>query len=179
MKLVAALAFLVAISGYGAQSSDGVLRLTVTLHREPHPITTDGSTHRKSIRALLTNVSDKPVTVPTTTYDGGPCCWGGGTEDAWIGFVIGFRRIDGDREARPAPMRFLPVTLKPGESTELPEYDMGSDRREKVAVSFEVQSRYAKEQGWWSGTLSANNAPEETEPNQSPEPMPLKRHGSP
>jgi hypothetical protein len=138
-------------------ASDGVLLLRVSLVREVHPKKIDGSTFDAYIRATLTNVSDHEVTVPTTSYDGKPCCFTHGDDYEGVTYEIGVRALLDGALAKPSPLRFLPVTLKPGETTELPEYGLGSSNVGLVRVSFSVQNDYAKEQSWWSGNLRAKS----------------------
>ena len=146
-------------------ATDGVISLTVFISIEPHPKKVDGSTHEAFLRAILTNVSNHTVTLPTTTYDGKPCCWGHGEKDEWILFRVGYERLEDGKLIKPSPWKFCPVSLKPGESTELPEYSLGNSGLIRGAVSFTVDFNYAAEQSWWAGTLRADNQRQLDEPN--------------
>jgi hypothetical protein len=74
-------------------------------------------------------------------------------------YDVGFRRLADQSIARPSPLRFMAVTLKPGEITELPEYELGPSNVKRVTVSFSVEQSYAEEQSWWHGSLIAEETP--------------------
>jgi hypothetical protein len=82
-------------------------------------------------------------------------------------YDVGFRRLADQSIARPSPLRFMAVTLKPGEITELPEYELGPSNVKRVTVSFSVEQSYAEEQSWWHGSLIAENERPEETPNQA------------
>jgi len=107
------------------------------------------------IRSSVTNIAKKPLIVPTNTYDGTPSCWQTGGGSYGICFNIGYR-WDENRRLIPSPLRFFPVTLQPGDVTELPRYEIEihiSDSIKEVSVEFVVDDGYAKLQEWWSGAL--------------------------
>jgi hypothetical protein len=105
------------------------------------------------VHSIVTNVGTKAVTLPTNSYKGEPDALSSG--DDWIrfSFFVGYGELGGKRLV-PSPHRYFPVTLQPGECTELPfiEADV-SEIRKFVDVSFSVDEDYATPQGWWSGRL--------------------------
>ena len=112
------------------------------------------------VHSYLTNVSDHDIVVPTTTRDGGPCCWGDSISGSSILFSIHLGERNG-RTIVPSEASHSPVTLKPGESTYLPKYEYRySEDRLSVAdgkvsfkVMFVVGESIAQRYKWWHGSL--------------------------
>ena len=109
------------------------------------------------IRTLVTNVSGKANTLPTSSFTGHPTGWGGSVKQKFVCFSVGYRLL-GERIEQPSPVKFAPVDLQPGESAELPIYEVKipldeKDELERVRVQFVVDSDYAAKHGWWSGEL--------------------------
>lgn len=152
------------------------------------------------VHSIVTNVSDTPVTIPTRSYSDGVDGWSTGGDTVGIFFSVGFGSV-GDYKLVPSPLRFFPVTLQPGESTELPVADVHLNAEKNVKVVFSVDEDYARRHGWWFGTLKKEVVigarpnpysvlvpslpplvppPEKKQPNQTLEPMRAKGpHGSP
>jgi len=146
------------------------------------------------VHSIVTNVSDKPVTIPTSSYSGGVDGWASGHLNIGIFFSIGFDQV-GKYRLVPAPTRFHPVTLLPGESAELPVTHPTLDQNKTVEVTFAVDRDYAERFGWWYGCLQKKvvigegdnpyvvsiddfnartiNPPEKKTPNKVPEPTPV------
>lgn len=192
-----AIVLLLAVSALGAdqtfKAEDGGLKLEVSYQivevqmppslekkaREEEP------TFEVELTSILKNVSTREITLPTSTYDGGPTCWSGSPESTlYACFDIGFRQIDG-RLLQVSPHRYFPVTLKPGESVELPRHQVRALGKKRpviswVRVDYSVDQEYAARHGWWSGTLRYEKIDEKKRPIQPPEPMRAKGpHGSP
>ncbi len=121
----------------------GALQLDVYLNDAMKPM---------EVHSIITNVSREPITVPTSTFSGDPTGRYNGNGNVGIYFGVGFLEV-GDRPLVPSPQRFFPVTLKPGESTELPMAVATSVKGKTVEVGFEVDPEYARRYGWWSGRL--------------------------
>ena len=122
------------------------LRLDVYLNDAMMPV---------DVHSIITNTSDKPVTVPTSTYGGNPSSSWTGEGNAGFTFSIGFDLpVAGNLPLVPSPQRFFPVALMPGESTELPIVEIKVTKGKSVRVRFYVDEAYAKRFGWWSGKLS-------------------------
>lgn len=147
------------------------------------PSASDGA-YKIELFVLLQNCGKTNITLPTQIPEGKM----GGSRGAGVRiFSYGFRPSDfhGKQVVR-SPFSFQPVTLAPGESTLLPvqaidvqEQFVESEGALRYFVSFSVEKQLADRHGWWSGDLLAPVSEEKKEPNQPPEPMPLKRHGSP
>jgi hypothetical protein len=105
------------------------------------------------IHTTVTNIGTRPVTIPTTTYFGAPSWWISGGEAVKFGFDVGAVQIE-DKKLIPSPARFFPVTLAPGECTELPVAEPKRDKAKTVKVSFFVDKEYAERYGWWSGEIT-------------------------
>ena len=67
-------------------------------------------------------------------------------------FWVDAREIDG-RPLVLSPYRYYPVTLQPGECTELPVIEADVAERKFLEISFSVQEKYAAHHGWWHGHL--------------------------
>ena len=114
-----------------------------------------------TVRSILTNVSDHEIVVPTTTRDGEPCCFGYSSTGLSIFFAIDLGERNG-RIVVPSEASHDPVTLRPGESTYLPNYEYRYDEDrlsvadEKILfeVMFTVGESIADRYGWWHGSLS-------------------------
>ena len=120
-----------------------VLRLDVYLNDAMTPM---------EIHSIITNISENPITIPTSTYSGAPTGRYNGDGNVGIYFGVGFSEV-GDHPLVPSPQRFFPVTLKPGESTELPMAEATHEKGKTVEVGFEVDPEYAQRYGWWSGRV--------------------------
>jgi len=129
-----------------------------------------------TIQPLIKNVSDKPITIATSTYDGHPTCWGGSTVEPLACYSIG-PRVIGNRIVEPSPIKFCAVVLAPGEWASLPEHEVkmaSRDEAKRVNVSYSVEKVIAAKYGWWSGELMlVAEVGEAKRPNQSPEPTPM------
>lgn len=192
-----AIILLFAVSAFGAEQTfkaeDGGLKLEVSYQiievqmppslekktREEEP------TFEVELTSILKNVSTREITLPTSTYEGGPTCWNGNPESMlYACFDIGFRRIE-DRLLQVSPYRYFPVTLKPGESVELPKHLVRALGKKRpviswVRVEYSVDQEYGARHGWWTGTLRYEVIDEKKRPIQPPEPMRAKGpHGSP
>jgi hypothetical protein len=141
-RILTLFAVLMATFGFSAEKKE-VLRLDV------YPL--DGVTPMP-VHSLVTNVSDAPVTIPTRSYSDGVDGWATGGDTVGIFFSIGFGSI-GDFKLVPSPLLFAPVTLQPGESTELPVATVTLRVEKKVKVVFSVDEDYARRHSWWFGTL--------------------------
>ena len=148
------------------------------------------------VRSFVTNTGKVPLTIPTSTPGGG---WSGlieGGDTSTVIYSIGYGEL-GTKKTRvvSSPFQHFPVELLPGEAAELPKQELhmaAADTLKKVTVVFGVDADFAKRFGWWSGKLRKEHVVGEgenpfiepvepsklEEPNQPPEPMPLKRHGS-
>jgi len=104
------------------------------------------------VHSIITNISDKPVTVPTNSYSGGSDGWVTGGEYIAMFFTIGFGKL-GKYKLVPSPSRHFPVTLEPGESAELPVMHPRRHAEKSIKVYYTVDEDYAARFGWWSGTL--------------------------
>ena len=105
------------------------------------------------IHSFVTNISGKPITVPTKAYGDGWSWSATGEGTLTFGLYIGSGKI-GQMKVIPSPARFFPVTLLPGESTELTLLHGGRAYGDAVEVFFNVEKEYADRFGWWSGKLS-------------------------
>lgn len=114
--------------------------------------------YRRQIQVYLENIGDKSITVPThPDHIGGSS--GLGQRNAFYGFHTN------ELNKRPiivSPFKYQPVTLAPGEITELPIYidkktitDVAAEKPIQDSVTFHVSDDLAKRHGWWSGSLSA------------------------
>ena len=113
------------------------------------------------IEIALHNVSQAPITVPTTAFDKGPTVvqwpgWGESTER--IMFFIDSPTFQG-KPAAYAPSRFSPVTLAPGEyALVLRHVAVINDRKhadsiKEASVLFNVSSQFVGPKEWWRGNL--------------------------
>lgn len=141
-RIIIIFAVLALVSGHSAETKE-ILRLDV------YPL--DGMMPMP-VHSIVTNVSDAPVTIPTRSYSDGIDAWATGGETVGIFFTIGFGSV-GQYKLVPSPLRFAPVTLQPGESTELPVATVTLREEKKVKVVFVVNEDYARRHGWWFGTL--------------------------
>ncbi len=104
------------------------------------------------VHSIVTNASDRPVTIPTSTYTGGVSGWAQGSGNLGIFFIVGLNSV-GEKSLVPSPVRFFPVTLQPGESTELPLVHARREGEKTVEVTFVVEKDFAQNHGWWFGRL--------------------------
>jgi len=122
-----------------------------------------------TIQPLIKNVSDKPITVATSTYTGHPTCWGGRLDEPLACYSVGPRIID-NRIVQPSPIKFCAVTLAPGECASLPEHEVkmaSRDEAKRVKVGYSVDEVTAAKYGWWFGELElVQEVKAEKEPNQ-------------
>ncbi len=119
--------------------------------------TTGFPIYRRQISVYLENCGDKPITVPTN-----PDHIGGSRAQNLRNTFYGF--FMEERNKRPimvSPFKYQPVTLAPGEITELPIYidkatitDVATEKPIQDSVTFHVSDDLAKRHGWWSGSLS-------------------------
>jgi hypothetical protein len=125
---------------------------------------------RLIIRSFLQNISTSPVTVPTRLPGGLSEWWSGGNHWSYRAHQYF------DRPLQPSPYLFAPVTLAPGESTEIDEYRKDSEAGalpSVTEVAYSVEKSLGDRFGWWVGHLKAKVKMEGTkEPNQSSEPTP-------
>ena len=134
---------------------------TITID-EPKDDNQGATVFHLKVRTLVRNISDVPITVPTTTYDGraklGPCS---SESTRNITFTIGSR--DGPRGMiKLPPERFFPVVLLPGESAELPEYTEILDDPsllKSITVTLEINEFFGAKSGWWFGKLYKTVSP--------------------
>lgn len=130
-----------------------------------------------NVKVFLRNCGDKPVTVPTYPEDGHPSALSGHDDESLM-FLFSIKQSDGMRIVE-SPIKFQPVTLKLGETTELPAHrvvvrDALEDRRSvQRSVTFHVTRELADTYGWWNGDLRAVVTFEETEPNKALVPTPM------
>jgi hypothetical protein len=169
MRTITLLLISVALAFRAAASEPQILRLDVVCDfgmRTEEQMKSGLSILR--IRSSLTNVGTQAVTVPTTSFDGQPHMVTTGQTHLDVCFQIGFVYMK-HRRMTPSPIRFFPVLLQPGESTELPVYEEPVRHPElikKVSVEFEVQEDYARNQRWWYGTVQKEIAVNLGEPNK-------------
>lgn len=113
------------------------------------------------IEIALRNVSQAPITVPTTAFDKPPTVfqwprWGEATER--IIFFIDSPVFQG-KPAAYASSRFSPVTLAPGEYALLLNHvTIINDRKhadaiKEASVAFGVSTRFVGPKEWWRGYL--------------------------
>ena len=148
MRLV--LSFLALLSGVGVCATENcatekkeVLRLDVFPIESMNPM---------EVHVIVTNISDAPLTIPTRSYGEGVDGWIHGGGNVGILFSIGSGMV-GEYKLVPSPLRFFPVTLRPGESTELPVVHVTRREEKTVEVVFGVDEDYARRHGWWFGRL--------------------------
>jgi hypothetical protein len=140
------------------------------MRTNPQTKTSEVEHHTLRIRSIITNIGKEAVTVPTSSFDGGPGCWSTGQDHYGICFVVGYRYIN-HKQVTPSPARFFPILLEPGESTELTAYEAEISHPEllkKVSVEFEVQEDYALTQKWWYGDIRGETDVKHGKPNQPP-----------
>lgn len=102
---------------------------------------------------IVTNSTDHEVTIPTSSYDGEPCCWRSGMYDKGVTYIIGKRRI-GRFSLIDTPARYFPVKLQPGQSVQFARYKLSSDVKLKAfSAEVEVNEEIATPQKWWSGSI--------------------------
>jgi len=104
---------------------------------------------------ILTNVSPTDITVPSRSFDGEPCCWVTSIDERGVSYFVGEHQI-GERRIVPSPLRFFPVTLHPGESTEIARYEVKIDVDKPLrwfSASLTVDEEYGKPKGWWTGDI--------------------------
>ena len=116
-----------------------------------------------SIEIALRNVSQAPITVPTTPYEGNADVvrwpgWGPGMER--IRLFIESPKFQGKPTAY-AASRFAPVTLAPGECVLLLRHRaiiedrIHADSIKEASVSFGVARDFNGPQEWWKGHLES------------------------
>jgi hypothetical protein len=102
---------------------------------------------------ILTNETNQEITIPTSSYDGEPCCWQSGMYDKGVTYIIGERRI-GRFSVIDSPARYFPIKLQPGQSAQFARYKLSSDVRLKVfSAGVDVEEEIAASQKWWSGSI--------------------------
>jgi hypothetical protein len=102
---------------------------------------------------ILTNATDQEITVPTSSYDGEPCCWESGMYDKGVTYKIGDRRV-GRFWLVDTPARYFPIKLQPGQSAQFAKYKLSSDVQLKVfSAGVEVEEKIAESQKWWTGSI--------------------------
>ena len=104
------------------------------------------------VHSVVTNVSDKPLTLPTSNGTGEPDYLTHGGDEIEFGFELSTLRIDG-KPLVLSPYRYYPVTLQPGECTELPMIEADVSERKILQIHFSVDQKFAAQQGWWWGHL--------------------------
>jgi hypothetical protein len=110
------------------------------------------------VEVALHNISQNPITVPTTAYDEKPTIlnWGPGMER--IMFSIDSPKFQGKPTVY-APSHFAPVVLAPGEYVLLLRHHTSirdrkaADSIKEVSVYFGVSSRFIGPKDWWKGHL--------------------------
>jgi hypothetical protein len=116
-------------------------------------------------------VSSRAITVPTRLPGGLSEWWSGGIHWSYRAHQYF------DRPLQPSPYLFAPVTLAPGESTEIDEYIKDSEAETLPSiteVAYSVEKGLGDRFGWWVGHLKVDVKMEDTKrPNQSPEPTAL------
>ncbi len=109
------------------------------------------------VQGMIQNVSEHPITLPTSTHSGRPTSWGRGAGEEFARFSIGPLH-NGDRKFVVSPVKYCVITLKPGEWTELPLYEaqlFSPDQVKCARLIYEVEPEIAAEFGWWAGELEA------------------------
>jgi len=151
MRTLSTILFLIAFTaGSWAQDKDS-LRLDVY----PVAPSEDAKAGRLllEVHSIITNVSQRAITLPTTTYDGHAELDFTAGDRISFGIAVGFNS-NGKNTLVPSPFRFNPVTLQPGEATELPLIECKSvETWRLVVVNYTVDEEYARKHGWWYGHL--------------------------
>jgi len=102
---------------------------------------------------IITNATDQEVTIPTSSYDGEPCCWQSSLYEKGVTYIIGKRRI-GRFSLVDTPARYFPIALQPGQSAQFACYKLSSDvKLEKFSAGVDVDEDIAASQKWWSGSI--------------------------
>ena len=112
------------------------------------------------VRSILTNTSNVPISVPTKGLGEGWDASSTGGGEASFYFIIGFVDLS-SRRLVPSPERFLPVTLQPGESTELPMLECSIPNLREIRIVYVVAEGFAKRHGWWHGKVVTTIDPRE------------------
>ena len=115
----------------------------------------------------ITNVGDEEVTVPTRSFNGTPCCWTEGMDQWGVSYVVGEHRI-ANKRITPSPLRFDPMVLRPGETTEFARYTVTIQPDETIrwfSAGLKVEEDYGKVNGWWTGSLHVRIDLDEKEPD--------------
>lgn len=105
------------------------------------------------VHSIVTNISQNPISLPTSNGVGEPDWLSTSGEEIAFGFWVGHREIDG----KPLVFslgRYNPVTLQPGECTELMKIEADVSERKILEVHFSVTEKFAAPHGWWFGKLS-------------------------
>lgn len=116
------------------------------------------------VRSILTNTGSAAVTVPTRSYSDSPDATGTGSGKASFFFIIGFVELS-DRRLVPSPSRFFPVTLQPGESTELPVIECRTPDVKEISVLYIVEEDFATRHRWWHGEVAKSVIPGQEKDN--------------
>jgi hypothetical protein len=159
-----------------AQAELNGLRLDVIVDLRTYSgSATRPETYSLRVQGMIQNVSEHPITLPTSTHSGRPTSWGGGAGEEFARFSIGSLH-NGDRKFVVSPIKYCVITLKPGEWTELPLYEarlFSPDQVTRARLVYEVEPDIAAEFGWWTGELEATAELKKNDPPNKP------LHGTP
>jgi hypothetical protein len=128
------------------------------------------------ISIYLKNCGDTPLTVPTYPEAGQPSAISGSNDDSLL-FLFSMKKADGICIIE-SPIKFQPVTLQPGQTTQLPTHRVAvRDAKQDFysvhrSVVFEVRADLAEANGWWSGSIRASVTDREPSPNKALVPTP-------
>jgi hypothetical protein len=119
------------------------------------PVPSDERKSEYRFVVTITNTTKSEVIIPTRSFDGQPCCWTSGWGGEGVSYFVGEHSI-GDYKIVPSPLRFFPVKLRPGETTEFARYHVKVDSHTPLQwfrASVTIDEEYGKKQGWWTGSL--------------------------